>query len=176
MSRRANSRASKGYSKSQTNALGRRQQPEFRRVRLAGDDKARVDGFLRHGIIDRGRRVGAETRAPCGGLAGDIVQVLDEIGHAREWARRKGAFGAGAGVFEHLPYNGIEFRIGRLDALDRRVDEFKRRHLLRTDKLRMADAVVTRKGVMRSSALRPQARAGERRGRAQELAAIDKSL
>src|SRR5271163_1727114 len=43
---------------SQTNALGRRQQPEFRGVRLADDDKSRVDGLLRHRIAD-GRRVGA---------------------------------------------------------------------------------------------------------------------
>jgi hypothetical protein len=81
-------------------------------------------------------------------------------------------------VFEHLPYDGIEFRIGRLNARDSGVDEFKRRRLLRTDKLRLADAVVTRKGVMRGSALRPQAGAGEGSGggRAQELPAIDQSL
>src|SRR5271163_1927767 len=87
-------------------------------------------------------------------------KVPDEIGHTRERARRERAFGAGAGVFEHLPYDGIEFRIGRLNARDRGVDEFKRRRLLRTHKLRLADAVVTRKGITRGSAFRPQASAG----------------
>ena len=88
------------------------------------------------------------------------------------------AFGAGAGVFEHLPYDGVEFRIGRLNARDRGVDEFKRRRLLRTHKLRLADAVVTRKGVMRGRAYRVQASTDERRsgGRAHELTAIAESL
>jgi hypothetical protein len=45
-------------------------------------------------------------------------------------------------------------------------------------KLRLADAVVTRKGIMRGNALRPQAGAGDRRGggRVQGLPAIGESF
>ena len=112
--------------------------------------------FCGIGSLAIAKRVEAETRARRGALAGHIVQVLDEIGHARERTFRQRAFGAGAGVFEHLPYDGIEFRIGRLNAGDRGVDEIKRRRLLRTHELRLADAVVTRKGVMRGRAFRAQ--------------------
>ena len=122
---------------------------------LPDDDEPRVDApSAASDQLIVARPVGAETRARRRALAGDVVQVLDEIGHARERARRELRLLARVRAWSNISHTtalsfglAASMRAIAASTSSSAVACFER------DKLRLADAVVTRKGVTRGSAL-----------------------
>ena len=123
--------------------LGRGAEAELRRVGAAEDHQA---GALvaDHDLgVDRGARVGEEARARRQRHSGlGAAEVLEQERHAGQRRRAVVAFGGRARLIVDPRDHGIEGRVQRLDALDRRLEHLRGRDLAAPHQLGDAERVV----------------------------------
>ena len=121
--------------------LGSGNESEFGRVRAADDDEARVEVLLRErvGLIVFPVRVAQELHALVDRIALDArEQILEHERHAAERSVRQFAPGLLARLVEQRMDHRVQLAVQFLDAVDGFVDQFERRRLTASGRVRPA--------------------------------------